>query len=46
MSAFSLRERIRRQIAMVVRGDPTREVTALWDVLVYQACGRVERGVR
>ena len=31
--------------ALVVRGDPTREVTALWDVLdVYQAGRRVERG--
>jgi imidazolonepropionase-like amidohydrolase len=32
---------------MVVRGDPTREITALWDVLdVYQAGRRIERGVR
>jgi imidazolonepropionase-like amidohydrolase len=32
--------------ALVVRGDPTREITALWDVLdVYQAGRRVERGV-
>jgi imidazolonepropionase-like amidohydrolase len=32
--------------ALVVRGDPTREITALWDVLdVYQAGCRVERGV-
>ncbi len=32
---------------LVVRGDPTREITALWDVLdVYQAGRRVERGVR
>src|SRR2546425_8825909 len=31
--------------ALVVRGDPTREITALWDVLdVYQAGRRVERG--
>ena len=31
---------------MVVRGDPTREITALWDVLdVYQAGRRIERGV-
>jgi imidazolonepropionase-like amidohydrolase len=33
--------------ALVVRGDPTREITALWDVLdVYQAGCRVERGLR
>ena len=32
---------------LVVRGDPTREITALWDVLdVYQGGRRVERGVR
>ena len=32
---------------LVVRGDPTREITALWDVLdVYQSGRRVERGVR
>jgi len=32
---------------MVVRGDPTREITALWDVLdVYQAGRRIERNVR
>jgi imidazolonepropionase-like amidohydrolase len=32
---------------MVVRGDPTREITALWDLLdVYQAGRRIERGVR
>ena len=32
---------------LVVRGDPTREITALWDVLdVYQAGVRIERGVR
>ena len=32
---------------LVVRGDPTREITALWDVLdVYQAGQRVVRGVR
>jgi hypothetical protein len=31
----------------VVRGDPTRQITALWDVLdVYQAGQRVQRGVR
>ena len=31
---------------LVVRGDPTLEVAALWDVLdVYQAGRRVERGV-
>ncbi len=31
---------------LVVRGDPTREITALWDVLdVYQSGRRVERGV-
>ena len=31
---------------LVVRGDPTREITALWEVLdVYQAGRRVERGV-
>jgi imidazolonepropionase-like amidohydrolase len=31
---------------LVVRGDPTREITALWNVLdVYQAGRRVERGV-
>jgi imidazolonepropionase-like amidohydrolase len=37
----------RRQAdALVVRGDPTREITALWDVLdVYQAGRRVDRGV-
>jgi imidazolonepropionase-like amidohydrolase len=30
----------------IVRGDPTREITALWDVLdVYQAGRRVDRGV-
>jgi imidazolonepropionase-like amidohydrolase len=30
---------------LVVRGDPTREITALWDVLdVYQAGRRMERG--
>jgi imidazolonepropionase-like amidohydrolase len=33
--------------ALVVRGDPATEITALWDVLdVYQAGRRVERGVR
>jgi imidazolonepropionase-like amidohydrolase len=32
---------------LVVRGDPAREITALWNVLdVYQAGRRVERGVR
>ena len=32
---------------LVVRGDPTREITALWHVLdVYQAGRRIERGVR
>src|SRR5262245_38094151 len=32
---------------LVVRGDPTREITALWEVLdVYQAGQRIERGVR
>src|SRR5262245_58364094 len=31
---------------LVVRGDPTREITALWDVLdVYQAGRRLERAV-
>jgi imidazolonepropionase-like amidohydrolase len=31
---------------LVVRGDPTREITALWDVLdVWQAGQRVPRGV-
>ena len=31
---------------MVVRGDPTREITALWDVLdVYQAGRRIARDV-
>jgi imidazolonepropionase-like amidohydrolase len=31
---------------LVVRGDPAREITALWDVLdVYQAGRRVDRGV-
>jgi len=31
---------------LVVGGDPTREITALWDVLdVYQAGRRIERGV-
>ena len=30
---------------LVVRGDPTREITALWDVLdVYQAGRKVARG--
>src|SRR5438477_9149803 len=32
--------------ALVVRGDPTKQITALWDVLdVYQAGRRVERGI-
>jgi imidazolonepropionase-like amidohydrolase len=32
---------------LVVRGDPTRDLAALWRVLdVYQAGARVERGVR
>ena len=31
---------------LVVRGDPTREITDLWNVLdVYQAGSRIERGV-
>jgi imidazolonepropionase-like amidohydrolase len=31
---------------LVVRGDPTREITALWNVLdVYQAGLRIDRGV-
>jgi len=31
---------------LVVRGDPTREITALWDVLdVYQSGRRIERSV-
>jgi len=31
---------------LVVRGDPTREITALWDVLdVYQAGRRIDRGL-
>jgi imidazolonepropionase-like amidohydrolase len=33
--------------ALVVRGDPTREITALWNVLdVYQAGQRIERSLR
>jgi imidazolonepropionase-like amidohydrolase len=32
--------------ALIVRGDPTKEITALWSVLdVYQAGRRIERGV-
>jgi imidazolonepropionase-like amidohydrolase len=32
---------------LVVRGDPTREITALWDVLdVYQAGRRIDREVQ
>ena len=32
--------------ALIVRGDPSKDITALWDVLdVYQAGRRVERGV-
>jgi imidazolonepropionase-like amidohydrolase len=32
--------------ALIVRGDPTKEITALWAVLdVYQAGRRVEREV-
>jgi hypothetical protein len=31
---------------LVVRGDPTREITALWDVVeVYQAGRKIARGV-
>ena len=36
----------RQADVLVVRGDPTREITALWQVLdVWQAGQRVERGV-
>jgi imidazolonepropionase-like amidohydrolase len=36
----------RQADVLVVRGDPTREITALWDVLdVYQGGRRIGRGV-
>jgi imidazolonepropionase-like amidohydrolase len=36
----------RQADVLVVRGDPTREITALWQVLdVWQAGQRVQRGV-
>jgi len=36
----------RQADVLVVRGDPTREITDLWNVLdVYQAGRRIERGI-
>jgi imidazolonepropionase-like amidohydrolase len=44
--AAGLLARGRMADALIVRGDPTAEITALWDVLdVYQAGRRIERGV-